>query len=79
MARKNNNASEGYQHVFRKASNVKLGNLISIDYNWGELRLYSSTRYTVEDNQLHFKMRTPDIQPDDINVSDTVSFVWEIQ
>lgn len=65
--------------ILTKASNVKIGKLLSIDYNWGELRLYSPTEYLMEDNLIELNIRTPDIQPDSINVSDTVSFVWEIQ
>lgn len=65
--------------ILTKASGVNLGNLISIDYNWGELHLYSSTRYDMEDRCMSLaESYAPDIEPDDIDVSDTVSFVWEI-
>jgi uncharacterized protein YggE len=65
--------------VIARASNVTLGDLISIDYNWGDLYLYSNTSYNVEDKCLAFKASAPDIEPDDIDVSDTVTFVWEIK
>jgi len=76
-------ATENAKHkaeILAKASDVILGHLISIDYNWGELHLYSQTRYKL--NYMSMKMTpsyAPDIEPDDINVSDTVSFVWEIK
>lgn len=31
--------------ILTKASGVTLGELVSIDYNWGELHLYSPTHY----------------------------------
>ncbi|WP_373484689.1 hypothetical protein [Acetobacterium malicum] len=54
--------------------------MINIDYNWGELYLYSSTSYAMEDKCLETAgSYAPDIEPADINVSDTVTFVWEIK
>lgn len=64
-----------------EASNVKLGDLISIDYNWGELNLLSDTDYRIE-SRLMMKseacLANVEISPDDVNVSDTATFVWEI-
>ncbi len=65
--------------ILTKASNIALGDLISIDYNWGDLYLYSNTSYNMEDRCMAFKASAPDIEPDDIDVSDTVTFVWEIK
>ncbi|MDO5576377.1 MAG: SIMPL domain-containing protein [Fibrobacter sp.] len=60
------------------ASEVKLGQLLSIDYNWGELNVYSKTRYN---HSTKFSMENSlsiDIEPEDIKVRDTATFVWEI-
>lgn len=68
--------------ILTKASGVTLGELVSIDYNWGELHLYSPTRYEMEDDCLMKISAAPtamDIEPDDIDVSDSVTFVWEIR
>ena len=67
--------------ILAKAAGVRLGNLISIDYSWGELHLYSQTNYdAMEDKCLIMSdISTPEIEPDDIDVSDTVSFAWEIK
>jgi hypothetical protein len=66
--------------VLAKASGVSLGNLFSIDYNWGELHLYSPTIYVMEDRLMaESSSLAPDIEPDDIDVSDTVTFVWEFK
>ncbi len=65
------------------AAGKQLGDLLSIDYNWGELNVYSDTRYGMEDRCLAAPMMEKcaeiDIEPDDIDVSDTVTFVWEIK
>lgn len=66
--------------ILTKASGVTLGELISIDYNWGEVHLYSKTSYMMEDSCMSFKATSaPDIEPDDIDVSDKATFVWEIK
>ena len=40
----------------------------------------SPTRYDMEDRcMVMAESCSPDIEPDDIDVSDTVSFVWEIK
>lgn len=68
--------------VLCKASGNELGRLLSIDYNWGELNAISRTRYAMEDDiqplMAMSSFNAPEIEPDDINVSDTVTFSWEI-
>lgn len=68
--------------ILTKASGVTLGELVSIDYNWGELHLYSPTRYEMDEACMMRASAAPtamDIEPDDIDVSDSVTFVWEIK
>ena len=62
-------------------SGVTLGELVAIDYNWGELDIYSRTRYDCcEEAMPIMAAGTPmDIDPDDIDVSDTATFVWGIK
>ena len=63
------------------ASGVNLGSLRSIDYNWGELNVFSNTRYEMEEKCMAMPCEAisdMEFEPDDINVSDTVTFVWEI-
>lgn len=60
------------------ASGTKLGDLISINYSWGELDIYSDTRYDLAEDCVREAPMAYDIEPDDIDVSDTVTFVWEI-
>ena len=66
------------------ASGNQLGELLTSDYNWGELNIVSRTRYEMEDCLIESmmgvaKFSTPEIEPDDIDVSDTVTFSWEIK
>lgn len=64
------------------ASGVKLGTLQSIDYNWSKFDLHSTTRLRMADEQEHnavpMMAKAIDITPDDIDISDTAVFVWEI-
>lgn len=65
--------------ILARASGVVLGPLLSIDYNWGELHLYSPTSYCLDENCMKVAdISAPDIQPDDIKVQDTVTFIWQI-
>lgn len=68
--------------ILTKASGVTLGELVSIDYNWGELHLFSQTQYDMEDACMRMASAAPtsiEIEPDDIDISDSVTFVWEIK
>ena len=69
--------------ILCKASGNALGKLLNIDYNWGEINVFSRTSYDVEDCiqplMAMSKCAAPEIEPDDIDVSDTVAFTWEIQ
>jgi len=70
--------------ILCEASNVELGQLMSIDYNWGELNVYSDTRYLMEDRCMAMPIGAAnafdaDIDPDDIKVNDTATFVWQIR
>ena len=61
------------------ASGAKLGDLLSIDYNWGELHLYSATDYDVEGKcMMPGAADDMDIEPEEIKARDTATFAWEI-
>lgn len=64
-----------------EASGVMLGQLLTIDYNWGELNIYSDTRYNLAEDCIRkapMCISSIDVEPDDIDVRDTATFVWEI-
>lgn len=75
------NAKEKAQ-ILCEASGVELGQLLSIDYNWGELNIVSHTDYMLEEKCMAMPvggLADIEIEPDDIDVSDTATFVWEIK
>lgn len=65
-----------------RASGVKLGQLVKVDYSWGEVYLRSNTAM-----DMCMKIAAPmaieddmfDIEPEDISRDETVTFVWEIE
>ena len=58
---------------------MKLGELLKIDYSWQELDIYSNTRYAMEEKCMAMDSAIGmDINPDDIDVSDSATFVWAI-
>ncbi len=62
-------------NILCEASNVKLGKLLSINYSWKEISFDTEDKYDVfEAHGAEF-----DMQPDDVKISDTVEFVWEIK
>lgn len=65
--------------ILCEASGVTMGDLIAIDYNWGEMDIYSHTRYDYCEDAMPLMAKSIDIDPDDIDVSDTATFVWEIK
>lgn len=63
------------------ASGSKLGELLTVDYNWDEVSIYSKTRYDMSNDCLPDCAAKPmsiDIEPDDIRASDTATFVWQM-
>ena len=69
-------------NVLVKAAGVTLGELIAINYSWDDINLYSHTEWNMDIKMLQDCSRTMspiDIAPEDIQISDTVSFVWGIK
>ncbi|MCD8299192.1 MAG: SIMPL domain-containing protein [Opitutae bacterium] len=58
---------------------VELGKLIAISYNWGEIDIYSHTEYETGLIPGSAHTGSIDITPEDIDVSDSATFVWEIK
>ena len=66
--------------VLCSASGHQLGQLLSISYNWAELNIYSKTDFQLDDYEYAEGAcyEPMAINPDDIKVSDSATFVWEI-
>lgn len=65
--------------ILCRASGCEMGQLLTIDYNWGELNIVSQTRCEMDDGRMMEECCAPEIEPDDIDLSDTVTFIWEIR
>jgi len=68
--------------ILTKAAGVKLGKVININYSWGEINIYSEPlRYDkailCEESACNYD-NSLDINPEDLDISDTVTVVWEI-
>ena len=65
-----------------KSAGVNLGAILRIDYNWSEHHFYSDTDMGVAEGMLYCAEAAPmtmDIEPEDIDVSDTATVVWAIE
>lgn len=63
------------------ALGVHLGQLLTVDYNWSEINVFSQTRFekcTFKCNDYNRDFDA-NITPEDIDINDTATFVWEIQ
>lgn len=81
LTRAAQNAREKAQ-ILCRASGGRLGALLAIDYNWSEVDISSKTDCYFNDLLQPLMAKSagsaPEIEPDDIDVSDTVAFRWEI-
>ena len=66
--------------VRAEAAGVTLGDIVNIDYSWGELEIASAPveRCMMSAPNAAMDSYKMDIEPDDIDVTDTVTVVWEI-
>ena len=65
--------------ILAESAGVKLGAIQRIDYNWGELQLYSKTYMDVlycAETSGSYDMG---IEPEDIDLTDTVTVVWVME
>ena len=71
--------------VLTRAAGVTLGSILSIDYSWGVIEISSSNRYLKSYGYIErecVRGAAPglgiNLSPEDINLSDDVTVVWEI-
>lgn len=65
--------------IMTTAAGVKLGEVQSIDYSWGEIEIKTSPVDMFEIGSRKMESSYDiDIEPDDIDVNDTVTIIWEI-
>ena len=70
----------GYQGKWR-CTGVSLGEVQSIDYSWGEIDIRTSPvdKFEIRKSYALEPSYDIDIEPDDIDLADTVTMVWEIK
>ena len=80
------NAIEDSKHkakVLAHAADVELGDIVSIDYSWGEINFVSEPIQNFAFASAEKTMGSPgydiDIEADDIDVTDTVTVIWNIK
>lgn len=69
-------------NVLTSAAGVTLGDMLSIDYSWSEMRFEERPLECLESRMMCAAPEEScnlDIEPDDIQASDTVTVVWEIR
>ncbi len=64
--------------ILAEAAGVALGQLVSIDYNWGELNVCSPTAFSAKRMTLA-NSEGLHMEPEDIVLEDSAAFVWEIR
>lgn len=75
------NAAQNARHraeLLAEGAGATLGELLQIDYTWDELHVFSPTRLTFSEDILYSQERMPDLEPDDIDLSDHATFVWAL-
>ena len=75
--------SRAKAQVLTESAGVTLGDIVNIDYSWGELEIYSRPmRNLTFGSAINAKEESTfdlDIEAEDIDVQDTVNVVWEIK
>lgn len=65
--------------VLADAAGVKLGELQHIDYSWSELRFEHRMDICRSDYLLSSPAPAYDIEPEDVDISDSVTVIWSIK
>ena len=70
--------------VLAEASGVKLDKILTIDYSWGEIDFVSRPLQEMslrccEPDESYSASYDMDIEPDDIDITDTVTVVWALE
>lgn len=66
--------------ILTEAAGVTLGDIVTIDYSWGELEIYSQPWNVMKHDVLECAGGSDfNFEASDINLQDTVTVVWEIK
>lgn len=69
--------------LLTEASGVRLGKLVNIDYNWGEVNITSRTMYAMDEDVCENALPKArafgaSMAPEEVSSSDSAAFTWEI-
>lgn len=65
--------------ILTEAAGVSLGEIITVDYSWGEIDFVSDPLNEFRSLPAQKGICSLDIEPDDIDVTDTVTVIWQIR
>lgn len=65
-------------NTLAKTNKLQLGNLIRIDYSWIDVELHAKTDVLIHANEMPRARVLSEFVPEDIEVSDSLLFVWEL-
>lgn len=65
--------------ILAQATGQQLGELLGIDYNWGEVVFQSETHIGGLNLMRASEIALPDLTPEDVEVGDTVTFNWQLK
>ena len=76
--------SRNKAEILTEAAGVQLGEIISIDYSWGQIDLVTRPMSRIAEPEMAYNSVMEDsydmdIEPDDISVEDTVTVIWSIR
>ncbi len=73
--------SKAKAEILAAAAGVKLDEIVNINYSWGEIDIVSQPMNRMlkcADTMTAEASYSMDIEPEDINITDTVTVIWEI-
>lgn len=65
--------------ILCQASEARLGELLSIHYNWSEIDVFSKSDYDIDAFERMEYQASMLLEPEDITLRDTADFIWEIK
>lgn len=70
-------ASRHNADILARSANVRLGQLVEIRYSWSDIHIHSGMN-AFYDSSMNYKQSAPDIEPDNIQISESVTLEYEI-
>lgn len=72
-------SSQSKATAITSAAGVHLGDVVSINYSWSEMHIISDRYDTCYESNNEYESSAINITPEDIDISDSVTIVWELK